>query len=313
MGAKLADQIPRLPSQTATAARSMTDRAGTAMSRMSDRAGDVTGSAISATEHARGVIARRVGDGGDARARGGRPAKRARKRANRAAITSRGRLASVVGGAGAVSGAAGKVGGAAGRVGGAAGKVGDAAGRAGDKVSGAVGGTLGGAAGTVGRVHGRAGRKIEKARSAAERSAGQARHSGELTMERAKSKRALKGEAKARRRAELAQLDLEKKLAKAERKLARVHKHRRRGGAAFLVLAAGAAGAVAYQRKMRAGAGPATDGPAGLATDAAMTDSPVTSGVDDPARTYPGEHTYPGGTYGEGETAMDSMAETRRP
>ncbi|CAJ65390.1 MULTISPECIES: hypothetical protein [Frankia] len=97
-------------------------------------------------------------------------------------------------------------------------------------------------------VSGRAGRRIEKARSQAELSAERARAAAELRSERQRSRKAVANEAKARIQADKAQEILEKRLAKAEGKLARVHRRRRRGLLTLALAGAGAAGTVAVRR-----------------------------------------------------------------
>ncbi|KJE22188.1 hypothetical protein FF36_03450 [Frankia torreyi] len=104
------------------------------------------------------------------------------------------------------------------------------------------------AAGKAVAVSGRAGRRIEKARSQAELSAERARAAAELRSERQRSRKAVANEAKARVQADKAQEILEKRLAKAEGKLARVHRRRRRGLLTLVLAGAGAAGAVAVRR-----------------------------------------------------------------
>jgi hypothetical protein len=116
----------------------------------------------------------------------------------------------------------------------------------------AAGKAAGRAAGKAVAVSGRAGRRIEKARSRAELSAERARAAAELRAERQRSRRAVARETRARLEADKAQEILEKRLAKAEIKLARVHRRRRRGVLMIALLGAGAAGTFAARRYLSA-------------------------------------------------------------
>jgi hypothetical protein len=123
-----------------------------------------------------------------------------------------------------------------------------AASRGGAAAREAAGKAAGKASGSAVVASGRAGRRVEKARSRAELSAERARAAAELRAERHRSRRAISAESKARAEADKAQEALEKRLAKAEVKLARVHRHRRRGALALFLLGAGAAGTIAARR-----------------------------------------------------------------
>lgn len=120
--------------------------------------------------------------------------------------------------------------------------------RGGSSVQRTVGKAAGKAAGKAVAVSGRAGRRIEKARSQAELSAERARAAAELRTERQRSRRAVANETKTRLQADKAQEILEKRLAKTEGKLARVHRRRRRGLLTLALVGAGAAGTVAARR-----------------------------------------------------------------
>jgi hypothetical protein len=98
---------------------------------------------------------------------------------------------------------------------------------------------------------GRAGRKLDHARSAAELSAERARHAAELRREKGRSRRARRGEVKAYAHAEKAQSILEERLAKAEKKLARVSHRRHRLLFLLIVGGGGAAAAVAARSRPR--------------------------------------------------------------
>ncbi|CAO5234074.1 hypothetical protein [Frankia sp. AgKG'84/4] len=124
--------------------------------------------------------------------------------------------------------------------------------RGGASAQRAAGKAAGKATGKAVAVSGRAGRKIEKARSRAELSSERAHAAAELRAERHRSRRAVAQESKARGEADKAQAILEKRLAKAETKLARVHRHRRRGLLGLVLLGAGAAGTIAVKRYLSA-------------------------------------------------------------
>ncbi len=100
----------------------------------------------------------------------------------------------------------------------------------------------------AGAVSGHAGRRIDRTRSAAELAAQRARHATELQLARTRSHRAADREEKVRVQAEKTQSALEQQLAKAEHKLQRIHRRRRRGITAILLVGAGAAGAAAAAR-----------------------------------------------------------------
>ncbi|MCM3883598.1 hypothetical protein [Frankia sp. R82] len=148
----------------------------------------------------------------------------------------------------------------------------------------AAGRTAGKAAGKAVKASGRAGRKVEKARSRAELTAERARATAEIRAERQRSRRAVAAETKARVEADKAQQILEKRLAKVETKLARVHRHRRRGVLTLALLGAGAAGTVAARRYLaqRGSEALGTEAepiPAPLATPATSSSTSGTSGT----------------------------------
>ncbi|WP_322761992.1 hypothetical protein [Frankia sp. Cr2] len=94
-------------------------------------------------------------------------------------------------------------------------------------------------------------RRVRGARSAAELSAQRARGATDLQLTKARSRRAVKREAKARLHAEEAQAVLEKRLVKAEHQLERVHRRRHRSVMTLVLIGAGAAAAAAVRTALR--------------------------------------------------------------
>ncbi|WP_131784237.1 hypothetical protein [Protofrankia symbiont of Coriaria ruscifolia] len=107
------------------------------------------------------------------------------------------------------------------------------------------------AAARAGTVSGRAGRQIDRTRSAAELAAQRARHATELQLARTRSRRAADREEKVRVHAEKTQSTLEQQLARAEHKLQRIHRRRRRGITAIMLVGAGAGATVAARAGIR--------------------------------------------------------------